>query len=616
MRSPSKPSAPRHRLLTAGALVAVLLVPCLLLGGGVLGGSVARAGEDRPEGLRPGLELEPLPRAIAFPLRVEGRFNTEARRQIDLDIQRTFASLGDVPEGRELLVRRFGLLSASALTQVLRRSSNETETWNAMLTIAALRDVEGGALELKPAITHLVKLAASRSHSPHTRALACIALGCYPWPEGVLPKRYEDLSGWYSAVPGPARDTGKAVKDMGEARRVLVKRAGDKLAFSSVSALLAMAKRGGDALRDDWLSHLPPPYANSRPKRAMLLARAFFVVEDPKPYVGPSGLANDESGIRSAAALAIAVSLLQEKPAAWTHEGAKILKQLRVTHPLLPGEREAVFARGVCAYVNQIEEEWRALWRCATTPSTKRNCAEAAAQMLVFLDLPWFRTEILSWAKKPGSAMKECVLSLVLLRAGRDGSPEAFAAVSEWLRSAALRPSSKARWDPRWYATIGILRALHDGRLTGQDERRAAVELLRSALGRRIIHKDALIRPALERVLEQHGERLSAPAGAAPYLLPLSAVRAVEESFVCPHGLLAADPTDACVRRVNDAARVLWGLAGLSPNKPGEVGQQAERYLKRYVEVYPYFSRLEFRSERGFRPLPGYSSTSPLVLDR
>ena len=66
---------------------------------------------------------------------------------------------------------------------------------------------------------------------------------------------------------------------------------------------------------------------------------------------------------------------------------------------------------------------------------------------------------------------------------------------------------------------------------------------------------------------------------------------------------------------MNDAVWEIFGLNALTPNKPGEVRQQPQRYLKRYLEVYPYFSRLEFLSERGFRPLPAYEP-GPLVIDR
>ena len=45
------------------------------------------------------------------------------------------------------------------------------------------------------------------------------------------------------------------------------------------------------------------------------------------------------------------------------------------------------------------------------------------------------------------------------------------------------------------------------------------------------------------------------------------------------------------------------GLDSLRPPKPDDKTKQVERYLKRYLERYPYFSRLEFLEERGFRPV-------------
>jgi hypothetical protein len=562
-------------------------------------------------------EKEPIPRIVAFPVETDSRLQAEARALIDLEIQRTFSSLGDVARGRELLVRRFGVLSAPSLVSVLQRSANETETWNAALTVGALRDVEGGAFDLKSALAPLWRLADDRGNSPHTRAFCCLALGCFPWPEGKLPKRYEELAAYYEAVPGPARAMKIGVRDLGETRRVLLKRAQDKHAFSSVSALLAMAKMGGAELRTGLFDAPLPEYANSEPKRALLLARSFLQAEDAKPYFGLDGLKNDETRIRAAAALALAVAMLMEDPVPWTLEVDRLLKELKTAHMQLPGEDEAVFARGVAAHLSQQADEWKELWACAVTPSSKRNCAEAACQMLLFCEEPWFREDVVSWARKPGDAMKDSVLGLVLLRAGEMATPEAFAAVNDWLRSKSLRPASNTRWDPRWYATIGLLRALHAGRFVGQSERREVVETLRSALQRKIIHREAPIRAALERALEEHGDRIVAPKDAALYHLPLAALREVERSFPCPFGLLAGDPTDACVRRVNDMIWRIYGLDALKPNKPGEVSQQPERYLKRYLTPYPYFSRLEFLVRRGYRDLPAYdTSASDLVFDR
>ena len=60
----------------------------------------------------------------------------------------------------------------------------------------------------------------------------------------------------------------------------------------------------------------------------------------------------------------------------------------------------------------------------------------------------------------------------------------------------------------------------------------------------------------------------------------------------------------------------IYGLDNLTKNKPGEVAQQPERYLLRYLRAYPYFSRLEFFERRGFRDLPAYADPSELVIDR
>jgi len=588
------------------------LAPLLLLAGGALfGGSPARAAEDEQ---RPNRNLEPLPRAVAFGVTDEGRFNVKAAEIIEHEIQRTFASLGEVTGGRALLVRRFGVLSVPALRTSMVRAQNVTETWNAILTVGALRDAEGAAVEIKAALKPLLRHLTDIHSEIHIRGFAALTLGCFPWPEGVVPKRYREMVDWYNPVPGPALATDQAARTLQEARRGIVLRVSDKQMFNSVAALFALAKMGGEDARKELLANLPAVFANSAPKRALLLARAFLREADSKPFFGPDGLKNDESRIRSSAALALAVAMLQVKPAAWTLDGGAMLKKLRTTHPLASSDDENVFARGVCAYVNQQNEQWKKLWECAITPSTKRNCAGAASQMLIFCELPWFKEAVVKQAAKPGDSMKEPVLALSLLRAGRAGTPEARDVTLRWLKSKSRRPASNSRWDPRWYAAIGLLRALQDGRLSGQAERVEAIETLRGAV-EKTIHKSAAIHPVLERVLAEHGDRITAPKDAALYRLPRAALDEVEQSFVCPYGLLAGDPIDACVRRVNDALWEVFGLNALTPNKPGEVRQQPQRYLKRYLEAYPYFSRLEFLPERGFRPLPAYEP-GPLVIDR
>ena len=598
-------------LATGPVPLALRAAACLTLG------LLLLPGDARSEESQEARNREPVPRIVAFRLASDSRLNVEARNQIDGVIQRTFSSLGDVSRGRDLIVRRFGVLAVPSLENILKRSTNETETWNAAMTVAALRDVEGGALELKACIGPLVTLADDRSQTPHLRGFCCLALGSFPWPEGVLPVRYQEMTDYYIAVPGPARMFKKGVKELEAARRVLLKRAADKLAFSSTSALLAIAKTGGDELFRGLLDAKDLTYANANPKRALLLTKAFLSWPDPRAFLGLDGLRNDESRIRSAAALGLAISMLLEDAPGWTKGDAPILKELKTANMHLVNDEEAVFARGVYAYKNQQDDEWRDLWTCATTPSTRRNCAAAACQMLIFCDQPWLRTEIVEWAKKPSEAFKHDALrGLVSLRAGEMGTPDALEPVYDWLSSKSMRPASNPRWDPRWYATIGLLRSLARGRLVGQAERRMAIETLRSALRRKVIAKGAAIRPVLERVLEDHGDRIVAPKESALYHLPVQALRDVENSFRCPYGLIAADPLEACVRRVNDMVLDIYGLDNLTKNKPGEVAQQPERYLLRYLREYPYFSRLEFFERRGFRDLPAYTEPTDLVIDR
>jgi len=46
----------------------------------------------------------------------------------------------------------------------------------------------------------------------------------------------------------------------------------------------------------------------------------------------------------------------------------------------------------------------------------------------------------------------------------------------------------------------------------------------------------------------------------------------------------------------------IFNLKGITWKQGGDnTKQQPERYLKRYLEAYPYFTRLEFLTERGRR---------------
>nr|MDJ0520618.1 hypothetical protein [Planctomycetota bacterium] len=548
-----------------------------------------------------------IPRVVIFTDPSQGERDLETHRAIDAEIQRSFAALGGVVRGRDLLVRRFGVLSVPALLDALQRN-NQTEGWNAALTAGGLRDHEGPALELRALLRPLVRLA-STSSNPHDRAFAAIALGCFRWPEADMPEIAVERAGWYAAVPGPQTQRERGARSLGEARKQLVRLSNGEIAFVRCAALLALAKMGGPAARDAHAERKLEPFTNPAPPRADLLTRAFLRMGDPEPYL--RALRQTETPLRATAALAVAVALLQEKRADWTTDSDTLLKALTSVQikPQLRDGAAAVFARGVLALQNQANEEWRQLWKVARLATTERATAEAAAQVLRFCELPWFRREVVAWAASPPSDLKPPVLAMVLLRTGEQGAPEGIDALLEWLRSRSKRPGPTARWDPRWYAAVGLLRALHEGRIRPRADRERVIEGLRRS-AEQIMDKKAPFRDALARLLDAHGERLARAEESALYRLPLGALRRIEGAFTCPHGLMARDVIDACVLRVNDEVQDIFGLNGIIPWKPGETKQMPERFLKRYLDNFPYISRLEFRERRGARAYPRLPASS------
>lgn len=547
-------------------------------------------------------DLEPVPRVVLFSDPGHRDHDLDTQRAVEATIQRSFASLGSVVDARDLLVRRFGVLSVPGLLTVLQRRSNQTEGWNAALTVAALRDTEGPALELKALLRPLVRTVAT-SANPHDRAFAAIALGCFHWPEEELPPLTKQRAGWYAAVPGPQILAERGSRAMAEARKELLRLSNGETAFVRASALLALAKIGGPEVRAAHAARELDPFSNPAPHRADLLARAFLVMGESKPYL--QALRHEETPRRAAAALAIAVALLQEKRAAWTSDAGTLLKALKSVKikPQLADGAEAVFARGICALQNQANDEWKLLWKLAKLATTERAAAEAAAQVLRFCELPWFVEDVVTWASQPPADLKPSVLAMVLLRAGEQGSPEAIDGLLEWVRSRAKRPVPTARWDPRWYAAIGLMRALHEGRIRPKSDRVRVIEGLRKT-ATLVMDKKAPFREALARVLDTHGDRLAAAREQALYRLPLADLRRLETAFTCPHGLMTRDPIDACVLRVNAVVQEIFGLDGIIPWKQGETKQMPERFLKRHLDRFPYFSRLEFLERRGARPYP------------
>ena len=577
---------------------ALLLLACLGTG---LRGATADEAEER--------DLEPIPRGIVFtdPGAQRPSLDPETDEAVRGIIQRSFASLGSVVDARELLVKRYGLVSVPALREVLEANRNVTEVQNACLTVAALRDQEGSAFELLPTLKPLVKVLGGTG-DPHTNGMAALALGCFHHRQEQLADRHRDAPDRAAPLPGVTTTRRRAVEALREGRRVLANNLEHGHFFFRIAVTFAMAKMGGEAVAREFFA-ADGAAANPEPRRARVLASAFLGAPDARMYqkhllgVGTKAAQTTEE---ASAALAVAVALLQEAPADWTRDAPTVLRHLRgigVAQPEAGAER--FFAMGVCAHVNQANAAWDDVWAEATRASADQKVVGAAAQILVHCRLPSVEKRMIEMLVNPSKTPHPPVLAMVLLRGGMSGHVDALPKLAEWLRSKSRRPAANSRWDPRWYAVVGLLRALSEGRIKSRAEREMVIEALRRAASN-TLDKDATIRAPLQAMLDVHGTKLATADPSAPYLLPRSELERVERGFTCPYGLLARDPTDACVDRVNSMVADIFGLHNVPAWKPGGDNSkyQPQRYLKRYLARYPYFSRLEFRTERGHRGEP------------
>lgn len=586
--------SPARRL----TLSACLLLVCLGTG---LRGAAASEGEER--------DLEPVPRGVVFsdPAQQRPPLDPETDTAIRGEIQRAFASLGSVVEARELIVRRYGLVSVPALRDVLDANRNVTEVWNACLTVAALRDLEGSAFELLPTLKPLVKVLGG-SGDPHTNAMAALALGCFHHHQEQLADRHRDAPGRNTPLPGVVTTHRRAAEALREGRRHLANTLEHPHFFLRIAVMFAMAKMGGEAITRDFFA-ADGAAANPEPRRARVLASAFLGAPDPQVYrkhlLGVEAKAAQTTE-EASAALAMAVAMLQEQAPDWTRDADDVLRHLRGTGVAQPAAgAERIFGIGVCAHVNQATAAWDDVWDAATRATADEKVVAAASQILVHCRIPAVERRMIDLLVKPSKTPHLPVLAMVLLRGGMAGNADALPEVCEWLRTKSRRPAAKSSWDPRWYAVVGLLRALNQGHIKSVAERTMVIEALRKAASN-TLDKDAGIRAPLQAMLAVHGDKLATSNPSALYLLPRAELERVERGFACPYGLLARDPVDACVDRVNAMVADIFGLRNVPPWKPGGDNSkyQPQRYLKRYLARYPYFSRLEFRIERGRRAEP------------
>jgi hypothetical protein len=566
-------------------------------------------------------DREPKARAIFFP-----EPDPEARRQmIDL-VETSFGDVTKAVEAREVLVRRFGLWSVPLLASVVDTAANQTETWNAALTLGTLRRLEGPTLALTGAVRPLTKLV--KAKEPYRRAFAALALGCWYGPESLR----------RAAPPreGAPDAAAAARQGLNDAREALVVALGDDDPHVRIAARLALAKIGGMVASSRVTEFLrkTPPDANVEARAADLIPLGLLPGRDEARIL--AALKDGESRVRAQAALAIACWAIGQRYGEGAEtEVAAAARAAALDPALQPAQNaalrmsdrdgaEAAFARGALALVGGSTSIWEDLYVLAMTPSTEEKTATAAAQVLLFSPAGSpVRAKMADLAGRNSvglQALKEPVLAAFLLVAGSDGTPVGVHACARFLKNKARDPKGRVDYDVRYHAAIGLVRAL-EARRVAPEARALAVEALAEGVRASLVADPGApsFRAALEQVM---GKGMQMALLADPDLaLPSTSSALLEATFRDPDALTAHDPIDLVVDRLNDSVWLRFGLEGVSRaavGAPGGVRTASRedvplRVLLNWFDRYPYFTRLDLHRDRGRVPAPAVAAVD---LDR
>ncbi len=570
----------------------------------------ARAGDDR----------EPSPPWVFFP-----KPDDPAAADIEDVIQGSFGDVNKVVEGREALVKRFGLWSLPALAQRVDRDANEPQTWNSALTIGALRRTHGAAPAFWPAVAPLVKLLKASSET--WRAVdAALALGCFYGPESVPVGLHEDPDGPAARARAALTEGRLALLDALSAEKWEVRAA----------AALALAKNGGFDVGSQFVERLKkaPPPANPAPEVANLIALGLLPGSDDGRL--QRALSDSDTRVRAGAALGIAC--WATTVAVGTPDSQARFKAPALDRALQPTNTSAlrmvqkdgaaaVYARGILGLLGSTPGVWADLYRLATAATPEKEVALAAAQALLFCPDPTIVEQMWRLAERgrSGSALEEPVLAAFLVRVGSDGTIDGVKTCAKFLRDRARLPRGRLDYDVRYHATVGLVRALEAGRMD-DDARFEAIGALNDAL------RGGLLRDPLEpregrsfrAVLEK--DVMDPWRATLPERLPVGSSARLEAVFTDPDALLARDAIDTTVDRLNDEMRDLLGLNNLVKAASGggaggarvvSRDETAQRFLLRWLDRYPYFTRLDLRRDRGRAPRPVPSTIpDPKEIDR
>ena len=271
---------------------------------GIVASLVVLLATATPRAVRAESEVEPLSPVIFFP-----EPDAEAREDIERVINTSFADVSKAVEAREILVKRFGLVSVPQLVARLESGSNEPEMWNAALAIGTLRRTYGPSHLLWPAIRPLTKVLKTASGDPWRRVFAALALGEFHGREGA---RRSPTS--REGSEEGARLAGEALV---EAEKALAAAMADARAVVGAAAALALGKSGGAGAGGLVLDYVRSVGAAAPPETRLASLLALGLLPGQERDEGGLGRALQDSDrrVRAKAALAIGCWAVAERAA-------------------------------------------------------------------------------------------------------------------------------------------------------------------------------------------------------------------------------------------------------------------------------------------------------------
>jgi len=557
-------------------------------------------------------ETQPSPPLVFFT-----QPDTQTAADIEELVDTSFGDVTKVVAARDALVRRFGVLAVPALVARVEAGANETLVRNSVLTLALLRERYGPCQYLWPGIRPLVKTLAKEGSDPWRRVFAALALGTFYGPQTV---RRGGLS-----REGTRAGAEKAVEDLVAGNAALVRALSDSFGPVASAAALAIGKIGGMELSTARAVHRKSFPLPATPEAHVADLLSLGLLRGDEDVALALALKDADKRIRAAAALAVACWAVAESEVRTSRElpGALAARAHEMETLLEPSQNsllrmndwdgaEAIFARAALALLTGRMETWEEIYAFALTTAEPKT-AVAAAQALLFAPVQSpVRGKMAEMAGRPkvGSLLQAPVLGAFLLVAGEDGTPIGVKACRQFLRDRSREPRARVGvdYDVRYYAAIGLVRGLLLGRIA-PESRGTAIDALREG-------RDGLV-PGEPHGFRERLEDLAKPLAKAfandPDARPdANAAGLLQAAFDDPDALVARDPIDVAVHRLNRAVDVVFGLDALpkavagapgGPRTPSREDQEL-RFLLGWLDAAPYFTRLDLLRDRGRIPVP------------